>query len=479
MAVDRDLLLGLFALQAGLIDRDQLLAAFRDRIKDRGRPLADHLQARGGLDAEHRAAVEAMVAVHRKKHADDPAGGLADLTAGPSTLDALASIGDDAIDATISLIRPTPPPPGAAAEAEARPAVGRFRVVRPHARGGLGEVFVAVDEELNREVALKEIRDRHADDPASRRRFLLEAEITGGLEHPGIVPVYGLGHHDNGRPFYAMRVHPRRQPAGGDRPLPRRRRHRGRPRPALARPATSCSAASPTSATRSTTPTPAACCTATSSRATSSSAGTARRWSSTGGWPRPSARRPSAPGDSDEPPLVPSSSSGGSSETLPGSAVGTPAYMSPEQARGDLERLGLRSDVYSLGATLYCLLTGRPPFEGEGEGVGAILGRVREGQLPAAPGRSTRRSTAAWRRSACGRWPWTPRTATPRRGPWPTTSSAGRPTSRSPPPPTARSSVPAAGRDGTGRWWPGRRRCWSRRSSAWPPAWRPSSASAG
>ena len=64
---------------------------------------------------------------------------------------------------------------------------------------------MALDAELNREVALKQILDHHADDPTSRQRFLLEAEITGGLEHPGIVPVYGLGTYDGGRPYYAMR----------------------------------------------------------------------------------------------------------------------------------------------------------------------------------------------------------------------------------------------------------------------------------
>lgn len=81
----------------------------------------------------------------------------------------------------------------------------RFRVLRPHARGGLGEVFVAQDLELQREVALKEIQSQFADRPESRSRFVLEAEITGGLEHPGIVPVYGLGQYEDGRPYYAMR----------------------------------------------------------------------------------------------------------------------------------------------------------------------------------------------------------------------------------------------------------------------------------
>src|SRR4029077_1320523 len=81
----------------------------------------------------------------------------------------------------------------------------RFRVLRPHARGGLGAVFVALDTELHREVALKQILDAHADDQTSRQRFLLEAEVTGGLEHPGSGPVYGLVTYGDGRPYYAMR----------------------------------------------------------------------------------------------------------------------------------------------------------------------------------------------------------------------------------------------------------------------------------
>ena len=94
------------------------------------------------------------------------------------------------------------------------------------------------------------------------------------------------------------------------------------------------------------------------------------------GLAKPMGRAEPAAG-SDEQALVLSSSSG-SAETLPGSALGTPAYMSPEQASGDLDRLGPRSDVYSLGATLYCVLTGRPPFGGD---VFDILRRVKDGDL--------------------------------------------------------------------------------------------------
>src|SRR5262249_53650057 len=81
--------------------------------------------------------------------------------------------------------------------------------------------------------------------------------------------------------------------------------------------------------------------------------------------------------DSGERALVPSSP-GGSSGTLPGSALGTPAYMSPEQVEGELEHLGPRSDVYGLGATLYYLLTGRPSFEGD---VGEVFRAVQRGEF--------------------------------------------------------------------------------------------------
>ena len=163
---------------------------------------------------------------------------------------------------------------------------GRFRLLRLHDRGGLGEVFVALDRELNREVALKRMQEQHADDPQLRARFVVEAEVTGGLEHPGIVPVYGLGTYPDGRPFYAMRfirgdnLKSAVERFHADPELMQRRRQ------AHARAAAAARGGSSTSATRSPTPTAGACCIATSSPATSCWASTARRCWSTGDWPR-------------------------------------------------------------------------------------------------------------------------------------------------------------------------------------------------
>ncbi len=135
------------------------------------------------------------------------------MPAGKSTRERLAELGDPDIESTLDQVGSDPvwsedgdaDRTGPYAVGTATSEGQRYRILRPHARGGLGAVFVALDTELNREVALKQILDHHADDPVSRQRFLIEAEVTGGLEHPGIVPVYGLGTYADGRPYYAMR----------------------------------------------------------------------------------------------------------------------------------------------------------------------------------------------------------------------------------------------------------------------------------
>lgn len=81
-----------------------------------------------------------------------------------------------------------------------------YRDLRFHAAGALGEVFMAHNSELNRDVALKFLKPSRARDPESRRRFFLEAEVTSRLEHPGVVPIYALGTDATESPCYAMRL---------------------------------------------------------------------------------------------------------------------------------------------------------------------------------------------------------------------------------------------------------------------------------
>ena len=81
-----------------------------------------------------------------------------------------------------------------------------YSIVRPFAKGGIGQISIARDESLRREVALKELQDGLCENTVCRTRFIGEAKITGQLEHPGVVPVYALGTDRDGRPFYAMRL---------------------------------------------------------------------------------------------------------------------------------------------------------------------------------------------------------------------------------------------------------------------------------
>jgi hypothetical protein len=239
------------------------------------------------------------------------------------------------------------------------PARSRFRVLKFHAKGGLGVVYVANDEELQRPVALKEIQHRGAFDPDSRQRFVLEAEITGGLEHPGIVPVYGLGRYPDGRPYYAMRLiegdslkqaverfhsadQDRRDP--GDRELELRK--------LLRRFLDVCNA-----------------------MAYAHSRGVLHRDLKPANimlgpygetlvvdWGLAKLMGPDAVPEGR---LLRPSSTAGRVGLLPPQVVGTPQYMSPEQAGGEVNALGPASDVYSLGATLYSILTGRTPVKME------------------------------------------------------------------------------------------------------------------
>ncbi len=260
------LLFGLLALQNNFIDRETLLAAFNAWIADKSRSIGRILLDRGALSPARHALLTELVREHLAHHGQDPERSLAVLAVVRDVRDGLEGLPDLDLQASLLYLGATSTEGGGAgAEATASwedesataDAEGRFRIVRFHDRGALGEVYIARDQQLHRIVALKRIQSGHAIDREKCARFVVEAEITGRLEHPGIVPVYGLGHYDDGRPFYAMRfIRGDNLKAAIDQ---FHREEEGRTPAPGSSPSRSCYGGISTSATPSTTPTAAAC----------------------------------------------------------------------------------------------------------------------------------------------------------------------------------------------------------------------------
>jgi len=189
-ASDRNLLFGLLALQMDFITRDQLIAGMQAWALAKDTPLGEVLVGQGAMSAEELALLEPLVARHVHKHGGDPAQSLQALSSVGSARDELQRVADPEVQASLATLSCTPRAPAADTNATETPpslpagTVGRFRILRPHARGGLGEVYVARDEELGREVALKEIQDRHARSAESR--------ANGGM--PGEIRIWDMGH---------------------------------------------------------------------------------------------------------------------------------------------------------------------------------------------------------------------------------------------------------------------------------------------
>ncbi len=378
-SADRNLLFGVIALQMDLVSRDQLVAAMNAWAIDKAKPLGQILVDHHALDPAVRSMLEPLVDHHVARHGGDPAASLAAIGSATSARDALAAVDDPDVQRSLDGLRPPRDPSRTVTFAGAPTAPGaRFRILRPHAKGGLGIVSVALDQELDRPVAFKEIQDKYADHADSRARFVIEAEVTGKLEHPGVVPVYGLGHHADGRPFYAMRF------VEGDSLKDALKRFHGPdgPKDATAR----------TLALRELLGRFLDVCNAI---AYAHSRGVLHRDLKPGnimlgpfgetlvvdwGLAKVLDRAEPGPGNGAGPVRL-TLPSGSRDATLAGAAVGTPAYMSPEQAAGRLDLLGPASDVYGLGAVLYHLLTGHLPVECSD--TGEALRRVRRGEVPA------------------------------------------------------------------------------------------------
>ncbi len=362
---DDNLLFAILAMQMNFVTREQLLAAASIWITDKSRSLEQVLVEQGALTSRQGELILALVVEHVKIHGGDTEQSLASLRSMAVTLrEDLDRLKDTDIEASLSRLGPAWGATEQAAQTlnvETRSTEHtRFRILRPHARGGLGEVSVALDHELNREVAVKSIRHRFANETEMRSRFVQEARITGLLEHPSVVPIYGMGQWKDGRPFYAMRfirgdtlreAVDRFHAHGTTARTTRHERLLGLRR-LLGHFVDACHAIE-----------------------YAHSRGVLHRDLKPGNimlgkygetlvvdWGLAKFSTPSAAQMATEELLPGRDLTAGCDWTQFGAAQGTPAFMSPEQASGRTADVGRASDVFNLGATLYYALTGKPPY---------------------------------------------------------------------------------------------------------------------
>ncbi|MEM8681516.1 MAG: serine/threonine-protein kinase, partial [Planctomycetota bacterium] len=239
---------------------------------------------------------------------------------------------------------------------QSREVHSRFSLVRKLGEGGLGTVWLARDESLRRYVAIKEIRaGAGQDNAAAIARFRREAELTGRLEHPGIVPVYEFGtDQESGRDFYVMRFlgkhtmqdaiveyHERRE-SGDDEPLLLHR--------LLTAFVNLCQAVAHAHAKsiihRDLKPENVAL--DSFGQVVLLDWGLAKINDETG---------------ADEAAFASTGQCHDASTTVASQVLGSPMYMAPEQAAGRLDEMDERTDVFGLGGILYAILTGVAPHE--------------------------------------------------------------------------------------------------------------------
>lgn len=245
----------------------------------------------------------------------------------------------------------------------------RYRLDGEIARGGMGAILKGRDTDLGRDLAIKVLLDSHKDKPDVIQRFIEEAQIGGQLQHPGIAPVYELGQFSDNRPFFSMKLVKGqtlsklladREDAVGER---------GRFIGIFEQVCQTVAYAHSRGVIHRDLK-PANIMVGAFGEVQVMDWGLAKVLSS-GGVADEKKSRQSQQGQSviqtlrsgvgsDPPGAIGSLDS----RTQMGSVMGTPAYMPPEQALGEIDNLDERADVFGLGAILAEILTGRPPYVG-------------------------------------------------------------------------------------------------------------------